>query len=81
MAAQLVRMRVLVAGTNDTGSHQVGDVIEVDEPHAALLALVGFAERIEAVHVTTVTEYQHAEAEPVTGARRVRRRIPGPPGE
>ena len=66
-------MRVLVAGTTDDGSHQAGDVITVDEAHAALFALVGFAERIETLHVTTVTDYRHAEAETV-GVRRSRRR-------
>jgi uncharacterized ParB-like nuclease family protein len=48
MADTRVRMRVLVAGSNDAGDHRPGDVITVDEPHAALFETIGFAVRVEA---------------------------------
>jgi hypothetical protein len=55
MAETRIQMRVLVAGTNDTGTHAVGDVITVDEAHAALFALVGFAARLETSPVPPTT--------------------------
>jgi hypothetical protein len=70
MAETLIRMRVLQAGTNDTGSHEVGDTITVDEPHAVLFELAGFAVRLEIVHVAAVSD---AEAK-TDGARSNRRR-------
>jgi hypothetical protein len=73
MADTLMRMRVLQAGTNNDGSHQVGDEITVDAAHAELFELIGFAERLDAIHVTTVIDYRHAEAE-TDAARRNRRR-------
>jgi hypothetical protein len=42
-----IAMRVLQTGTNDTGSHQVGDTIVVDAAHAELFEMAGFAERVE----------------------------------
>ena len=49
MADDLVRMRVIRAGGNNSGYLRIGDVIAVDAAHAAMFEIVGFAERLEAV--------------------------------
>ena len=69
MAETLVRMRALERGTNDSGTHEIGDVFTVDEPHAVLLELAGFAERIETMRVAVVTD-----VEGTADVRRNRRR-------
>lgn len=71
MAEILIRMRALQRGTNDSGTHEIGDVFTVDEPHAVLFELAGFAVRLETVHVAAVS---HAEAN-TDGARSNRRRL------
>lgn len=61
MTDERVRMRVLQRGTNDTGTHEVGDEIVVDAVHAAMFEIAGFA-----VPVATVTE----AADPAADRRR-----------